>query len=252
MHTSTVKTFAIIAALAVSVAPLICRADGDAPASAMSEKDKATVEKHAKPIFKALNLNDAAKEDKIREILGPHLMALNEWHAKNDPELKQLWAEFNKARSDKDDAKADAALAKIDGVYASFKPQHDDFHKKLGTVLTPSQIESVEDGMTENKLNITYKAYGEIFHGLTDKQNAFIMEKLKAARSQAMDSSGSKEMSSFFKKYKIQIEAYLTAQGYDVKKSYSEFVAKQKAESAAKKPGKSGDAKAAESPKAEQ
>lgn len=42
------------------------------------------------------------------------------------------------------------------------------------------------------------------------------------------------EKSAFFTKYKIKIEAYLTAQGCDVKKSYQEFVAKQKAEAAAK------------------
>ena len=43
------------------------------------------------------------------------------------------------------------------------------------------------------------------------------------------------EKSAFFKKYKTKIEAYLTAQGYDVKQSYRDFVAKQKAESTAKK-----------------
>ena len=42
------------------------------------------------------------------------------------------------------------------------------------------------------------------------------------------------EKSAFFKKYKIKIEAYLTAQGYDVKQSYKDFVAKQKAELADK------------------
>ena len=47
------------------------------------------------------------------------------------------------------------------------------------------------------------------------------------------------EKSAFFKKYKIQIEAYLTAQGYDVKQSYKDFVAKQKADMAKKTSGQS-------------
>ena len=43
------------------------------------------------------------------------------------------------------------------------------------------------------------------------------------------------EKSAFFKKYKIRIEAYLNAHGFDVKQSYKDFVAKQKAEKDAKK-----------------
>jgi polygalacturonase len=89
--------------------------------------------------------------------------------------------------------------------------------------------------LTANKVKVTFNAYGQIFHGLTADQNEFISKSLKAAREQAIDAESMAEKSAFFKKYKIQIEAYLTAQGYDVKKSYQEFVAKQKEEAAAKK-----------------
>jgi Spy/CpxP family protein refolding chaperone len=202
------------------------------PAAAQETK---TVDKHFKPIQKALDLNDAAKEAKVREIFAAHLKAFDAWHAQNDSHIKELWNQFNDARKKQNEADADAALAKIDGVYATFKPEHDKFLSELSSVLTPEQVDKVKDALTVNKVEVTYHAYGEIFHGLTDEQKAFILKNLKAAREEAIDANAMSEKSAFFKKYKIKIEAYLTSQGYDVKQSYRDFVAKQKAEKDAKK-----------------
>jgi hypothetical protein len=205
----------------------------NASAAAQTDREKATLEKHIKPILKALNLKDAGQEAKVREILAAHLKKLNAWHEENDPQIKVLWNQFNKARGRNDPAKADAALEEIDAVYASFKPQHDQFTAELSSVLTPQQIETVKDALTINKVKITFHAYGEIFPGLTEEQKAFILKNLKAAREEAIDAGNMPEKSAFFKKYKIRIEAYLTSQGYDVKQAYKTFVAKQKAEMAA-------------------
>lgn len=195
----------------------------------LADQEAQTLQKHLKPVLTALNLKAADQEAKVREILGAQFKAWNAWHARNDAQLKALWNQFNKARGKQDEAGADAALAKIDGVYAGFKPQHEAFLAKLSSVLTPAQIETVEDALTINKVRITFNAYGEIFPGLTKEQKAFILTKLKAAREEAIDAGAMTEKSAFFKKYKIKIEAYLTAQGYDVKQSYKDFVAKQKA-----------------------
>jgi Spy/CpxP family protein refolding chaperone len=211
------------------------RAQNENVLPAATDQEKRTEEKHTKPILDALKLNDAAKETRVREIVGAQIKALNEWHAKNDAQIKALWGEFDKARSQQDEAAANAALGKIDGVYALFKPQHEKFVSELSTVLTPEQVETVKDVLTVKKVKVTFNAYGEIFHGLTEEQKAFILKNLKAAREEAIDAGTMTEKSAFFKKYKIKIEAYLTAQGYDVKQSYKEFVAKQKAEKDAKK-----------------
>jgi Spy/CpxP family protein refolding chaperone len=210
-------------------------------AAAPTDREQATLEKHIKPVLTALNLNDADKEAKVRAIMTAQLTALNTWHAQNDSQIKSLWNAFNKARGKQNEADADAALAKLDTVYASFKPQHAKFISDLSAVLTPAQVESVEDTLTINKVHITYNAYQQIFHGLTPEQNAFILKNLEAAREEAIDAGAMTEKSAFFKKYKIKIEAYLTAQGYDVKQSYKDFVAKQKAEMAAKQPAATGD-----------
>ena len=208
--------------------------DATAPTAAPTDREQATLEKHIKPVLTALKLDDAAKEAKVRAILTAQLNALNTWHAQNDSEIKASWNEFNQARGKQNEAGADAALAKLDVIYGSFKPQHTKFISDLSAVLTPDQVETVEDTLTINKVHITYNAYQQIFHDLTPEQNAFILKNLKAAREEAIDAGAMTEKSAFFKKYKIKIEAYLTAQGYDVKQSYKDFVAKQKAEMAAK------------------
>jgi hypothetical protein len=200
-----------------------------------AEQEKHTEEKHTTPILDELKLNNPEKEAKVKEIVMTHLKALDAWHRENDKQIKALWTEFDKARSSQNETNWDAALAKIDGVYASFKPEHDKFLSELSTVLTPEQVESVKDVMTINKVKITFNAYGEIFHGLTDEHKAFILKNLKAAREEAIDAGTMPEKSAFFKKYKIRIEAYLNAHGFDVKQSYKDFVAKQKAEQGAKK-----------------
>jgi hypothetical protein len=210
----------------VSVTPAISKADQEAK----------TLEKHIKPVLTALNLNDADKEAKAREILAAQFKALNAWHAQNDEQNKSLWNEFNKARSAQNVTNADAALAKIDGVYASFKPQHDKFLSALSSVLTPEQVESVKDVLTVNKVRVTYDVYLQIFPTLTDAQKAVVLQNLKAAREEAIDCEAMTEKSAFFKKYKIIIEDnYLTAQGYDPKQARKDFAAKQKADAGAKK-----------------
>lgn len=211
------------------------RAQTPAPAATAGTVDQHTIDKHAKPVLAALHLNDADKETKVRAIIGEQIEALISWHAKNDAQIKELWNDFNHARGKHDETGADAALAKIDGVYASFKPQHEKFLARLSSVLTPEQVDTVKDALTINKVKVTFNAYQQIFHGLTDEQKAFILKNLKAAREEAIDAYAMPEKSAFFKKYKIKIEAYLTSQGYDVKQAYRDFVAKQKAEKAAAK-----------------
>jgi hypothetical protein len=217
--------------------PAAVRAQTNAapPAASAADREKATLEKHIKPVLTTLNLADADKAAKVHDILAGQFQALKVWHAQNDAAIKDLWNEFNKARSKMNVTNADAALAKIDGVYATFKPQHEKFLADLSAVLTPEQVESIKDALTINKVKVTYNVYLQIFPTLTDAQKAVVLQDLKAAREQAIDCEAMTEKSAFFKKYKIQIEDdYLTAQGYDPKQARKDFAAKQKADAATK------------------
>ena len=166
-----------------------------APALSPEERDKATYEKHTKPVMNALMLDDDAKAAKVHDIMVAYFADWKSWHAKNDAQLKQLWVEYGQARNTKNQTNIDNAMAKIDAVYASFKPQHDALIAKLSAVLTPAQIETMEDAITIKKVEITMNAYGEIFHGLTDEQKAFILRKLKAAREEAINAGSMVEIS---------------------------------------------------------
>jgi hypothetical protein len=208
-----------------------------APAAGAADKEKAAQEKRIKPVLAALKLTEAAKEAKAHDILAAWFKALRVWHAENDAQIKSLWNDFNQARSAQNVANANAALAKIDGVYASFKPQHEKFLSDLSSVLTPEQVEMVKDVLTVNKVKVTYDVYLQIFPTLTDAQKAVVLQNLKDAREHAIDCEAMTEKSAFFKKYKIKIEDdYLTAQGYNPKQARQDFAAKQKAAAAGKKP----------------
>lgn len=199
-------------------------------ASVAQEKQTPSLDKHLKPVLDALQLKDPAQEARVREVLTKFFADHADWHQANDVKLKGLWNNFNRARSKQDQAAAGHALAAIDSIYATFKPQHERFLAGLGTVLSPKQIETVEDVLTVKKVEATYHAYLEIFPGLTDEQKSVILKNLQAAREEAVDAGSMAEKSAFFKKYKIKIEEdYLTAQGYDPKQARKDFAAKQAA-----------------------
>ena len=232
----------------LAIGPFRSLAQSNAPAAipvpAADEKQQASLDKHIKPILDALMLQDAAKEEKVRQVLSEFFTAHAAWHQANDAKLKGLWNDFNRARSKQDKAAADNALAEIDGVYATFKPQHNQLIQGLGAVLSQEQIETVEDVLTVNKVKVTDNAYLEIFPSLTDEQKTVVLKNLQAAREEAVDAGSMAEKSAFFKKYKIKIEEeYLAAQGYDPKQARKDFAAKQKG---------AGDVKQTNSPDAAQ
>jgi hypothetical protein len=230
---------AILVGLAGSAPGLVCAQTNlpeAAPAVGAGDKERAALEKYNKAVLAALKLADPAKEAKVRDALATWFKALRAWHAEHDAQIKPLWKEFNSARSAQSATDANAAQAKIAGVYASFKPQHEKFMSDLAAVLTPEQIETVKDVLTVDKVKVTYDVYLQIFPKLTDAQQAVVLQNLKAAREEAIDCEAMTEKSAFFKKYKIKIEdEYLTAQGCNPQQARKDFAAKQKADAAGKK-----------------
>lgn len=230
----TMKPILLLAALAGILlfpsTPAPAQTNATAPVAGATDREKATLEKHIQPVLTALKLTDAVAEAKVHDILAAQFKALRTWHAANDAQIKGLWNDFNTARSAQNVTNANAALAKIDAVYATFKPQHDKFLADLAVVLTPAQVETVKDALTIKKVKVTYDVYLQIFPTLTDAQKAVVLQNLKAAREEAIDCEQMTEKSAFFKKYKIKIEdEYLVAQGYDPKQARKDFAAKQKA-----------------------
>lgn len=172
--------------------------------------------KNTRNILAALKLADATVESRVRQILDAHFAAHAAWHRQNDPALTTLWHAFDTARAAKDTPGADATLEKIAAVYTGFRPTRLQTFTALSPLLSPAEIERIEDVLTIDKVTVTYDAYLEIFPGLTAEQKTVVLRELKAARSEAIDAGSMKEKSAFFKKYKIRIEeGYFPTQGID-------------------------------------
>jgi hypothetical protein len=232
--TSSQIRFAVIFAL---IGAFLCLRAADSATSL----DQHTLDKRINPILTDLALRDAATEARIRAILEPHFQALHTWHAANDLTTTELWKQWADARATvhQDGVRAAEIAGQINQVYASFRPAHEGLLTSLAAVLSPAQVDAVKDSLTKSPgMKRTYDAYLQVVPNLTDAQKEFIQEKLRLARERAMDAIADKEKANIFKTQKVQIEAYIDAQGYDWKKSYTAFVAKMKAQTDAVKAAK--------------
>ncbi|MEY4488383.1 MAG: hypothetical protein RIQ79_891 [Verrucomicrobiota bacterium] len=201
-----------------------------APVATPAAKPPAEPSKHTREILAALKLANPATEARVRLLLDTHFAALTAWHRENDPALNSLWNSFDQARAAKNTRDADAALEKIAALYAGFRPARTETFSALALLLSPAQLEQIEDVLTINKVSVTYGAYLEIFPVLTDEQKAVVLRELKSARAEAIDAGAMTEKSAFFKKYKIRIEeGYFPTQGIDAQKFRREFAALGKA-----------------------
>ena len=173
-----------------------------------------TITKRSADIVAALALTDAAKANRVQEILVAQYRALNAWHEQHDTELKAL----NKSTSNDDKEAAAKAKAQIAEVQATLKPIHDSFLTKLAAELTPEQVETVKDKMTYGKVKVTYDAYCKLVPGMSDAEKAHVLALLKEARELAIDGGSAEEKTAIFGKYKGKINNYLAAQGHNQKK----------------------------------
>ena len=160
----------------------------------------AALNKRVSSLVDSLNLNDPAKEARIRAVLTTDLRAVRDAH--------------------------NAGLQLDPSV-------HTNFIAGLQADLRPEQVDSIKDKLTANKLPITLNAYHQILPNLKPEDEAKIIDWLKQAREQSLDVKNVDEMAPIFKKYKTEIEHYLDAHGYDWAKSYKTFVDGQKARAGA-------------------
>lgn len=170
-----------------------------------------TITKRSADIVTALALSDAAKSNRVQEILVAQYRALNSWHDTHDAEIKAL----NKSVSG-DKAAAESAKAKVAEIQATLKPIHDSFLSKLGAELTSEQIETVKDKMTYGKVQFTYKGFLQAVPDMTEEEKAHVLALLKEARELAIDGASAEEKTAIFGKYKGKINNYLSSRGHDI------------------------------------
>jgi len=163
--------------IVLTTAFVLCAAAGSPahaqPATNAAENAEAnytrTITKRSVDIVAALALTDAAKSNRVQEILVGQYRALNTWHDQHDTEIKAL----NKSGGDKE--AAEKAKVKIAEIQATLKPIHDSFLAKLGAELTPEQVETVKDKMTYGKVQFTYNGFLHAVPDMTEAEKAHVL-----------------------------------------------------------------------------
>src|SRR5262245_10855997 len=126
----------VVAMLVLGIARTLFAAPTTMPSSEAEAKYNADIEKRVAGILDALKLDDAAKNQKVHDILVAQYRALRDWEAEHGPDLKK---------------KGITAEQKAE-IIATRKPLHDSFLAKLSEQLTSEQIDVVKDKLTYNKV----------------------------------------------------------------------------------------------------
>jgi hypothetical protein len=208
--------FALVAvAIASPAQPTNNNASAKQSAEQIEETYRQAIEKRTAGILAVLALEDAAKTDRLHDLIIAHYRALRDWHDSNDAKLKEGSDEEKKA------------------IKSSLQTVHDKFLTALGSDLSPEQVDKVKECMTYNKVRVTYDAYCEIVPNLTAEEKDKMLQWLKQAREEAMDAGSSQEKDAVFNKYKGRINNFLSANGHDLKKAYKDWGEKQKSKKGA-------------------
>ena len=170
-----------------------------------------TIIQRADKNISALNLT-GDKHDAVRNIVANRYFELNDIYAERDATIKQ--AKDSLTGTAKNHA-IDAARMKADSrCYRT----HFALAAQLSLYLTPDEITAVKDGITFNKVKVTYDAYLDEIPTLTDEEKAQIYAWMIEARELALDAESSKMKHEVFNKYKGRVNNYLSKRGYDLNK----------------------------------
>lgn len=177
----------------------------------------------------SLNLNDAAKEARVKEVISAHLKAIRDWH--NEHPFSTVPAGINPATGNK--------LSDLDRQVIANSAMPKSIHENLMTGLrkdlTEEQVESILDKYTVGKVAFTMAAYKAIVPNMTPEEEAVIFKNLKQAREQAVDYKNMNQISAIFEIYKTKNEQYLNANGRSWRQMYKDYTDAVKAKKAAQK-----------------
>ncbi|WP_374163405.1 DUF3826 domain-containing protein [Arcticibacter sp. MXS-1] len=177
----------------------------------------------------ALNLNDAAKEGRLKQVIATHLNAIRDWH--NEHPFSTVPAGINPATGNKL-SDLDRQIIADSAIPSSV---HTDLMNGLRKDLSEEQVEVILDKYTIGKVAFTLKGYQAIVPDLKPEEEAVILKNLKQAREQAVDYKSMKQISAIFEIYKTKCEQYLNSNGRNWKQLFKDYVTAQKAKKAAAK-----------------
>lgn len=171
----------------------------------------------------SLNLNDAAKENRVKTVIAKHLTAVRDWH--NSHPASTVPAGINPITGEK--------LSELHRQIIADSAMPDSVHKNLMTGLradlSPEQVIAILDKYTIGKVAFTMQGYKAIVPNMTTTEEAFIQKNLEEAREMAVDYKSMKQISAIFEIYKNKCEQYLNNNGRNWRQMYKDYVNAQKA-----------------------
>jgi hypothetical protein len=183
------------------------------------------ITERAEKITAVLDINDAAKKEKVTHIIRDQYSNLNDIYAERDAKIRSI----KEANADNKAALESAKAKEEATVNVKLAKLHKKYLAKLSGQLSTDQVDQVKNGMTYGVLPLTYKAYQEQILTLNDEQKKQILTWLTEAREHAMDAESSNKKHAWFGKYKGRINNYLSAAGYDLKKEGKDWEQRRKA-----------------------
>lgn len=196
----------------------------EADAKVKSDLD---IENKASQWVASLNLTDANKQMRVKEVIATHLKTIRDWN--NEHSYTTVPAGINPATG--------KPLSNMDRqiIASSAMPKsvHENLMNGLRKDLDELQVEAILDKYTIGKVAFTLKGYQAIVPNLTPTEETTIVGFLKQAREQAVDYKSMKEISAIFEIYKTKCEQYLNANGRNWKEMYKAYTDAVKAKKAA-------------------
>ncbi len=171
----------------------------------------------------SLNLNDPAKEDRLKAVITTHLTAVRDWHNNH---AYTLVPEGMNPITGKVFSKLERQII-INSTIP--KSVHEDLMAGLRKDLTDDQVELILDKYTIGKVAFTLNGYKSIVPNLTPDDEKVILTNLKLAREQSIDYKNIDQISTIFKIYKTKIEAYFTDSGRNWHAMFKAYADQQKA-----------------------
>lgn len=189
-------------------------------------------EKKAAEWVASLNLNDAAKEQRLQAIIVTHLKAVRDWNNEHPGTIVPAGINPTTGQQLSDLEKQIIAQSSMP------KTVHENLMTGLRKELNEEQIELILDKYTIGKVQFTMNGYQSIVPNMTPLEEETILKFMKQAREQAVDYKSMKQISAIFEIYKTKSEQYLNNNGRNWRQMYKAFTDAIKAKKAAEKTSK--------------
>ncbi|WP_187270044.1 DUF3826 domain-containing protein [Pontibacter qinzhouensis] len=161
-----------------------------------------------------LRLTDDIQKEHVRNLIALQYQRVQEIQEERDAKMDAT-TQLPKSKEERDKEAADI-WAKYQVYFAS---QRNLFFQTLSAFIDSSQVETVKNEMTDNRLQEEYSHFLALLPGLKDDQKKQVYSYLLEARDNAMNVLDEKGRLNWFIKFRGRANNYLSREGYNLRKA---------------------------------